>query len=299
MAQSESVVARIAAFDLARRPDAGALVKDEHGMPRFFFHGTRGPDFAEFSCNGVPVDDEGLPLSPDSGPDPTAYMGAHFAESSTIAAQFANRTTSWMRGRPHVYADGQAPNPRVIAVALKAERTADFGTEDELRQFVFRSGSISDDYLLEAVMRHHGVEAETAEGDAWLARYDDEPDLRQKANEYLFMKRRLGDGDEEAMSGEAAGFGEAARQQFIAQGYDSVRYGNDIEGGVCWIAFQPDQVLRAYVDRDPSRQHPEPAFERYVSETDRNPDVEMSEDSAPAVLRPLPIPRGESPVMSI
>lgn len=288
MNDEELRVSQQAIQDLMARPDSAAILKGAEGMPRLFYHGTRAPeDFTAFSCDGPPLDDEGIPLSEDSGPDPTAYLGAHFAEERRVAAGFALRSHDWMRRRPHVYAEGHEPEPRVIAVALKAQNPAIFETEEDLLAYIFRKGTLSDDHLLaETMYRKYGIEDGTNEADVWLGRYDSDEELRREVHSHIFLERRVADEDEAVLREEAAGFAQTARLALQQDGFDGIRYGNRVEGGISWIAFDPAQILRAYVDRAPGGRAPYASHgrERFVCETHRN---------APArTFRALSTPQG-------
>ena len=251
--QSTEAETAAAALEAIQSMAVAPTLTVRDGQPMLFFHGTRSPaDFETFSCRGPLPNDDGIIESDDSGPDPTAYLGAHFAEEREVAASFAHRTCSWMRGRPIADADGDL-DPRIIAVALAVRNPAMFETEDDLRSFIWREGSISDDaFLFQAMELKHRVVEGTPEADAWVERYETDAALRHEINEHVFLHRRTDpDEDPGLMLAEAAHFADAAREALIKLGHDGVCYRNGVEGGVSWIAFEPDQIIRAYSVRTP------------------------------------------------
>ena len=57
--------------------------------PLRLYHGTNAPeDFSVFSV-GTPHSDEDTGQRQGSGPDPTTYLGSHFAEEPEVANRFA------------------------------------------------------------------------------------------------------------------------------------------------------------------------------------------------------------------
>jgi len=285
MIEQERAIPVQASARLGARTDAADLRRDAAGEVQLFYHGTQAPkDFKEFSCDGPPTDDEGIPLSPESGPDPTAFLGAHFAEQRSVAAKFAIRNAGWMKGRPHYFGTG-APNPRILAVGLKIQNPKCFETEDELREFIFRTGSIRDDALLADVMyaKYH-IEEGTEAGDEWMAKYDKDEDLRFEVNEHIFLHMPSKEGYEDILRDEAAEFGATAQRALSKEGHDGIRYANGVEGGTGWVAFTTKQVVRAYAELVGQEEGP-----RFIQEIERTREPQQPV----ARIRPLPTPRIE------
>jgi hypothetical protein len=111
-------------------------VVDKQGDPLRCYHGTRSSvDFDEFSTSGPPLTDEDEFTSSGSGNDPTAFMGAHFSQETSVANRFAlPNKGDWMNKRW----DGAEEKPRVIPVYLAIKNPKDFGRERNLKWFIYQ-----------------------------------------------------------------------------------------------------------------------------------------------------------------
>lgn len=218
-------------------------VTDKEGKPLRVYHGTRAStDFGiDFSTEGPPTDDEGNTTTSGSGPDPTAYIGAHFSIEPEIANKFAEGKSGWLRSR---FESGEE-KPRVIPTYLKLENPKDFGAEDNLRDFIYQGelGGYAGEYLLNQVMKADKVEPETPEADDWLEKYDNEPKFRAKQNKWVFENAQP-EGDEDTSFHEAAqDMAMQAKVRLEKLGHDGVKYKNIVEGGTAYVAFHPEQIL--------------------------------------------------------
>jgi ADP-Ribosyltransferase in polyvalent proteins len=221
-------------------------IVDAEGKPMTAYHGTTSPiDFDEFSTEGAPTDNEGNAIIGSSG-DPNAYLGAHFAIGSNaaeVANKFAVNKEGWMRSRY----EGESPKPRVIPAYLKIENPIKFKSESGLNDFIYRNGKISNDILLDEAAKADGI-ADPEEGgpeiDAWLEKYDKDPDFRKEQNEWIFKQDSgaLGYEDSSAQEEAAAELGQQAKSALRAKGHDGILYKNDVEGGYAAIAFDPEQI---------------------------------------------------------
>jgi hypothetical protein len=233
---------------------AGSVVTDPGGRPRVLYHGTRSPlDFETFEQGTQRGEDDAVLVS--GSRDPGAYLGVHLAESAALASKFAEgRAADWDRAR---YV-GSGAGGRVIPVYLAVRRPRVFGSERALLDFVYDHGT------------SHEVEAYLEMND----RLDDEgqavdnegrPLSAREAAELAF---RLAQSDDEDDGFETIAFelGVSARNALLEQGYDGVRYANEVEhvrgaSPWCWIALAPGSVKSAYGNRgtwnaeDPSLVH--------------------------------------------
>jgi GNAT superfamily N-acetyltransferase len=226
----------------------GSKVVDAQGQPLRCYHGTRsGEDFEEFSVEGPPYDASGEPLASGSGADPTAYLGAHFAQEPRIAGQFAMPgAKDWQKYR---YDENQSP--RIIPVYLRITNPKDFGSEHNLRAFIYQGkvGGYGGDELLNEAMKADGLDPEgldetsnDADVQEWLRKYDSDVAFRAEQNEWM-MERS--DTSIEDRLESAQDLASEARQKLVSQGHDGIRYKNEIEGGISWIVFEPNQVKSA------------------------------------------------------
>ena len=219
---------------------------DETGRPITAYHGTTTPiDFDEFSTEGAPTDDDGNHIVGSSG-DPNAYLGAHFAigdRGAEIASKFAESKEGWMRSRY----EGEAPKPRVIPVHLKIENPIEFKSEQDLSNFIYDNGKIDDEYLLRGAMESDGIDPDDAAAEQWYSMYDTSPEFRGNQNQWMVLRGDHGfEGEGSSPAEEAAAeLGRQAKERFKTQGYDGIKYKNDVEGGHAVIAFEPDQIKYA------------------------------------------------------
>src|SRR5271170_2135851 len=172
----------------------GSKVVDKAGNPMPVYHGTRSSvEFDEFSVDGPPQieDSEGESTSSGSGADPTAFMGAHFAEEANVANQFA-QGEGWQKSRY----DGPNEKPRVIQVFLRITNPKDFGSEHNLREFI-NQGKISDDDATNIVMEnrddiHYWEPEQEQAAQEWDEKYDSDQAFRTEANRYLWEQHSTG-----------------------------------------------------------------------------------------------------------
>jgi 8-oxo-dGTP pyrophosphatase MutT (NUDIX family)/RNA:NAD 2'-phosphotransferase (TPT1/KptA family)/GNAT superfamily N-acetyltransferase len=231
----------------------GSKVVDKNGNPMPVYHGTRSSvEFDEFAVDGPPqVEDsyEGETTSSGSGADPTAFIGAHFAEEANVANQFA-QGTGWTKSRY----EGEAEKPRVIQVFLRITNPKDFGGEENLRNFIYQ-GKISDDEVLGMGCRSE-TEYNPWEGEDdpevqkkiedYFQKYENDQSFRAGQNEFLLEHYRPMDMEEEYLRNAAYELAMEARRKLEAAGHDGVRYKNIVEGGHAWVAFAANQIKSAY-----------------------------------------------------
>lgn len=204
------------------------------------FHGTRVmPEFTSFSCDGPPSDDDGEAISSGSGPDVTAFMGAHFAKEESVARKFANGE-GWMKTR----FDGETTRPRVLQCALDLKKPLKIRSEDNLRGLAYMH-PINDESVLEPAVRRFSPRHETSEEDAsdqWLKEYDENPEVRLEANRWLLEQHRPGEGEEEGLATAARELAQAAVEEIKRRGFDGIIYPNQVEGGTAYVVFEPEQA---------------------------------------------------------
>jgi hypothetical protein len=231
-------------------------VVDQQGRPLRVYHGTRSSvDFEEFSTDGVVTTETGEPLSSGSGWDPGAFMGAHFAVDPKVADMFA-MGKGWTQTRY----EGDEEKPRVIPVYLRIINPKDFGSEKNMLQFIYQ-GKIGgyEEELLQSAMIADGIspedeESSTQKADEWYQEYDTDTTFRQGQNEWLFERMHPEEGEEEMLKDAAYDLAMQARTKLQAAGHDGIRYKNLVEGGVAWIAFEPNQIKSAFAQQyDPQK----------------------------------------------
>jgi len=238
-----------------RRWFAGSKVVDQQGRPLRAFGARSSVDFEEFSTDGVVTTETGEPLSSGSGWDPSAFMGAHFAVDPKVADMFA-MGKGWTQTRY----EGNEEKPRVIPVYLRITNPKDFGSEKNMLQFIYQ-GKIGgyEEELLQSAMIADGISPEDEEGspqkaDEWYREYDTDTAFRQGQNEWLFERMHPEEGEEEMLKDAAYDLAMQARAKLQAAGHDGIRYKNLVEGGVAWIAFEPNQIKSAIAQQyDPQR----------------------------------------------
>lgn len=210
-----------------------------NGDPKVLYHGTRTPvDFDEFSTSGPPTNDEGEAADNGSGADPTAFIGAHFAEHPNVANMFAEGK-GWTSGK---VAEAESKG-RVMPVYLKAENVKDFGPENNLHDFI-NEGKISDDSALDHAMQADGIDPDTPEAADWIKKYDNDVQFRKQQNAFIIDHANafgeMLDGD-----GIARELADQAKARLKDEGFDGLKYNNQVEGGKAWVAFEPEQVKSA------------------------------------------------------
>ena len=239
----------------------GSKVVDQQGRPMPVYHGTRSSvNFDTFSVDGPPqVEDsyEGETTSSGSGWDPTAFLGAHFAEESRVANQFA-QGEGWTKSRY----EGESEAPRVIQVFLRILNPKDFGTESNLHNYIYQ-GKITDDDVLGIGCRvetgYNPWEGEDSpevqkEIEQYYQKYENDQSFRAKENEYLLQQYRPMDMEDEMLRNAAYELAMQARHRLEQSGVDGIRYKNEVEGGHAWIAFAPQQIKSVYSNFNPQDQ---------------------------------------------
>lgn len=241
----------------------GSKVVDQQGRPMPVFHGTRSSvNFDTFAVDGPPQAEdsyEGENTSSGSGWDPTAFMGAHFAEEPRVANQFA-QGEGWTKSRY----EGESEAPRVIEVFLRITHPKDFGTESNLHNFICQ-GRISDDDVLGIGCRvetgynpWEGDEQDNPEAqkeiEAYYQKYENDQAFRTKENEFLLQQYRPMDMEDDMLRNAAYDLAMQARHKLEQSGVDGIRYKNEIEGGHAWIAFAPQQIKGVYSQFNPQDQ---------------------------------------------
>jgi RNA:NAD 2'-phosphotransferase (TPT1/KptA family)/GNAT superfamily N-acetyltransferase/ADP-ribose pyrophosphatase YjhB (NUDIX family) len=234
----------------------GSKVVDKNGNPMPVYHGTRSSvEFEEFSVEGPPQTDsyENETTSSGSGADPTAFLGAHFAEETNVANLFAEG-----KGWTGVRYEGEQPKPRVIQVFLRITNPKDFGSEHNLREFI-NQGKIADDEVTNLVMENRdGInywepEQEQA-AQEWGEKYENDQAFRTEVNRYLWEQHSTGseyEGEQDRLNSAAYDLAMQARNRLTTAGYDGVRYKNVVEGGHAWIAFAANQIKSVYSQFNP------------------------------------------------
>ena len=235
---------------------AGSVVTGPQGHPKRLYHGTRSPvDFEVFEVGTQRDENEDVLIS--GSRDPGAYLGIHLAESALMASKFAEgRAAAWDRAR-FIRED---TGGRMIPVYLAARRPKVFGSEHELLDFVYEHGSSSEiESYLEAYDRlDEEGRAVDEQGD---------PMSPREAAEWAFgLANRYDNSESDTYETISFELGVSARNALLDQGYDSVRYKNEIErvgreSPWCWIALVPGSIKSAVGNRgtwdaeDPSIVH--------------------------------------------
>lgn len=249
----------------------GSKVVDEKGEPLRVYHGTRSSeDFQEFSTEGPPYTEAGDRLSSGSGYDPTSFMGAHFAVEPDIANKFATPPKgSWMATRY----EGEEEKPRVIPAYLSLKNPKNFGLEENLRNFIYKTGKIggyAGDELLNRAMEADGIhdpESGGDEVDKWVDRYENDPEFRREQNEWVMETYRPFDtGEDDLMREAAEDLAGQAKSELKKMGHDGIKYKNQVEGGTAYTAFEPDQIRHAIPEGNPKENTEESEFSAYSPE---------------------------------
>ncbi len=208
--------------DEFRRWFGKSKVIDNEGNPLAVFHGTTRGGFAEFHTE-LEYDDEIEAYISNSGPDPTAMLGAHFAQEKTVAENFA-------KGH-FVYRPPMADRiPQVYEVYLSLQNPL-ITTESELKNALF--GQSVNSILIEDFFS--GATDEDAE------RYDTDEGYRREINQQVLYENLDAD-DEGLLFDHAHKLADEYRQKLIGQGYDGIIYFNEVEGGTSYVAFYPEQI---------------------------------------------------------
>lgn len=223
---------------------SGSKATDKNGNPMVMFHGTQSDEhFTVFSVDGVPYigdddSEEEAVRDPGSGADPNSFMGAHFAEEPEVASKFAIADVDWLKNRSM----GRDGSGRVYPVFLKVTNPKIFKSEDELNDFIY-SQDVDSDYVENAMMDLQ--EEEGIDYDELVEEYESSAEKRIEINMYaMSLANNMEDptGETNNAVEYAKDLGYETRESLINAGYDGVKYKNDIEGGISWIIFKPNQV---------------------------------------------------------
>jgi len=225
----------------------GSKAVDEDGNPTVMFHGTQSDEhFTVFSVDGIPFveDDDAEEESikdPGSGADPNAFMGAHFAQEPEVASKFAIADLDWLKNR----SAGRNGSGKIYPVFLRITNPAIFKGEDDLNDFIY-SQDIDSDYVENAM---YNLQEDGNDFDDLVEEYENNEDKRLEINMYaMSLANNMSDNFD--MVNHPVEFarelGIEARKKLMNSGYDGVKYKNDIEGGISWIAFKPNQIKSVF-----------------------------------------------------
>lgn len=241
-----------------------SVMKDPEGNPIVAYHGSMSPkDIEEWTQKAPPelftpegeVEPEMLEpgegvLHPSS--DPNAYLGPHFAVgkgAQTVANHFAEggrNAPTWLQQRRGILGDDYTP--KVYPVHLKIDKLMDFGPEQNMSEFISK-GFVTDVDALESAMVDQGIdihgledgeftpeeEAEIEkETQAWEKEYKENEDFRVRTNKWITSEvGHFGIGSHVAEE-----LADSARERLLAEGYDGIKYKNNVEGGEAVIPIK-------------------------------------------------------------
>jgi ribosomal protein S18 acetylase RimI-like enzyme len=214
--------------------DSKAVTPD--GKPMRLYHGTTSPEpFTTFNI-GTPRGVENkygeTEWEHGSGGDPSAYVGAHFAEEPHVANKFT---------KP-IYGRYRNEHGRVYPVHIRAVNPKHYESEEDFQRDLYRVHSnhnAVDDYLMSPTM------SDEEDPDEAGQKYDSDPEYREQINRQVMEELGRSDDSDEALHF-ASDLAAEHRRALQAQGHDSIRYRNDVEGGgYSWAVFEPHQVKSA------------------------------------------------------
>lgn len=218
--------------DWEHDPKNASKVVDENGEPLVVYHGTVAPEnFDEFSV-GQPVYDESAGVQRmGSGADMTAYLGSHFTDDKKVAGAFSKG----MYGeREHVKGEGGRIYPVFLSIKNPAKRD-----EQDMRDDMM-TGSYNSAVIDETIERFAARMGSDVDG--LFEKYDNDGDFAAEVNdEALSQESQEEDPTYELAQEMASDY----RTNLQRDGVDGIRYENDIEGGMAWIAFEPGQIKSA------------------------------------------------------
>jgi len=233
----------------------GAAV-DADGKPLMLYHGSKSPiDFLEMSFGEI-RDEEGNLLI-QSSLDPGSYLGIHLAQEPEVASQFAggkaDARASWLNTR----FSADEGYGRVYPVYINVQNPRIFNTEWEMQDFIWDVDLSNNEpfgiyfeevgYRLPPGFENNKDPFNDDAYDAFIAYYMQDAEHRRAVNlDMLDMARRWDENNYEDgysfVEEIIRDAGEAARERLQNEGYDGVKYTNNVEGGVSWVAFEPNQV---------------------------------------------------------
>jgi len=207
-------------------PDCSRIVDPVSGEPWVASHGTCAPEqFAEFNVGEARSlgDDDDAGVEWGSGPDPSTFLGAHFARERSVADKFAKG----------LYSRVNTEGGRVYSVFLNIRAPKRFGSDEEIQENLY-----SQDVNSRSVdMEMDGQE----DPDSWGTRYTDDGAFREAQNRKIIH----GIGDNEEALEFAGELAESFRGKLQEDGYDGIVHVNTVEGGVSYVAFDPAQIKSA------------------------------------------------------
>jgi len=235
-------------------------VVDKNGSPLVVYHGTTTPeDFSEFSVGEPQAQEHDEYWRAGSGGDPRTFLGSHFAEEARVANKFA--------GGLYGEREKQPEGGRVYPVFLKIEnpyKTSDSGMFDRMMRGNYPHSDV--DWELE----EDGDIEETS------AKYESDPEYRAEINERAVSNAAQRDEPDFSLAQEMAADYRANLQK---EGYDGIKYTNEVEGGTSWVAFHPAQIKSAIVSKfSPNKPgiKDEVGLGRLVSQTTYVEDIEAA-----------------------
>jgi hypothetical protein len=194
--------------------------------PLRLYHGTNAPeDFSAFSV-GKPHYDEDMGQRQGSGPDPTTYLGSHFAEEPEVASRFAHGLYGERRYRDN--------HGRVYPVHL-AIKKPHVTTEKEMY-----------DWMIRQDLRTASVEHLLGNDEALINKYSKYPAYRQLINQEALKHEHR---EDEPTYETAQEMARKYRDHLMSKGHDGIKYKNEVEGGTSWVAFRPEQIKSAVGNR--------------------------------------------------
>lgn len=217
-------------------------VVDKHGRPRVMYHGTTSPEHINSFSTGSVFDEYGE-LRHQASTDPTAHVGPHFAEEPHVASAFAaGNAAQWDKDRQ--IGKDRGAHGRVFPVYLSIKNPAKHS--DTGFQFAtYRHGKSStlDYYLDDAAEQHASQMDDEEEAEHYLKTAKFDPEEMQAI--HLQHVPDDGDGSQSERMSVASELGDSYKRHLIKNGRDGVRYRNEIEGGISWVALHPHQIKSA------------------------------------------------------
>jgi hypothetical protein len=219
--------------DYQRDRNNASKIVNPAGMPQRVYHGTTAPEnFTEFAV-GYPVErgDDYEFFDIGSGADPRTYLGSHFSREPNVANKFAEG----LYGERQFQTEGG----RVIPAYLNIREPFVTTDEDMLKRMLRGNYSHPDvDYEIQReAMERWGGDIEPA-----YKLYDMDPVAREEINQRALEIGAQADEPDFSLSREMA---ETYRGNLQNKGYDGIIYENQVEGGLSYVAFQPQQIKSA------------------------------------------------------
>lgn len=228
---------------------AKAIVKEigaKAGYQTEGLHGTPAGGFVVFDTKGERMfpEDETSYVTNVSGPDPTAFIGSHFAveeDSQEVAQRF-------MRGIYRGSNEIEKVNPKLYEVFLKLENPRVMDADEFANHTLYSSLLVDQDFHGDWWDENH-MDYNLPE-DPFEATSDDmfsenrHTDNLADAYQFYFSGMLAQADDSVAMS-KAQEVGRHIREMLQMEGHDGIIYENEVEGGKAAIAFEPNQIKSA------------------------------------------------------